>query len=44
MLKEHPKLRKLWNRMERKASIELSSSVITFDKRKKVSKEFAKNL
>ena len=44
MFKGHPKLEKLWNKMEKEASIKLSESTITFDKRKKVTKEFTKNL
>ena len=42
MLKKHPKLRKLWNRMEKKASIKLFGSIVKFDKRKRETKEFSK--
>jgi len=42
MLKKYPKLRKLWNRMEKKASIKLFGSIVKFDKRKRETKEFSK--
>ena len=42
MLKKYPKLRKLWNRMEKKAPIKLFGSIVKFDKRKKETKEFSK--
>jgi len=42
MLKEYPRLKKLWNKMVKNASIKESEGVLTFDNRKKETKEFEK--
>ncbi len=41
MLKEHPKLKKLWNRMNKKAA-KGKGEIISFDKRFKETKDFLK--
>jgi len=42
MFKEHLKLKKLWNKMKKKASIKESKNILTFDNRRKETKEFTK--